>query len=228
MTIKSIIAGTLFLSLWGCGETSKKTSVPVDEPMASIDVPFTSQAPEGNWSEPWKNACEETSIYMVSSFYENDPIKREEAVKKIKEILEVKNEKFSVSKDESLETISRLITELELPWTTELIKNPTVEDLKKELAEGRPIIVPVYAPSLNNPYYGPEEPDYHVLVLTGYDDAEDVFIVNDPGTKNGQGLRFSYEIFMSAIHDLDAKEVTKGTKAVLFTKEQDWGPWMDR
>ncbi len=207
-----VIGGAL---LTGCG-TPVKTNV---------DVPFTSQAPTGDWSEPWQNACEETSIYMVSSFYANDPIKRDQAVLKIKEILKVKNSQIRISKDESLATISQLIVDLDLPWTAELVSDPTREDLKKELSAGRPIIVPVYAPTLKNPYYGSVTPDYHVLVLTGYDDTTSEFIVHDPGTKNGESLRFSYDTFMTAIHDLDTKNYTAGKKAVLFTKEKGFAEW---
>jgi hypothetical protein len=85
--------------------------------------------------------------------------------------------------------------------------------------------VPVYAPLLKNPHYADVSPDYHVMVLTGYDDAAGVFIVNDPGTKDGQGLRFPSSTFMSAIHDLDAKDFKAGKKAVLFTKEDGLAEW---
>jgi len=204
------------LLLAGCG---KPTPPP---PQANVDVPFTSQAPEGNWAEPWQNACEETSIYMISSFYNDDPIKRDEAVKKIREIFKVKHENFEVSRDESLATMQQLIKDLELPWSAEIVTNPTVDDLKAELAAGRPVIVPVYAPDLNNFNY-----KYHVMVLTGYDDKDGVFIVNDPGTRGGEGKRFKYDFFMEAIHDLDAKEVSEGSRSVLFTKikEDGWAEW---
>lgn len=193
----------------------------------TIDVPFTTQAPEGNWSEPWKNACEETSIYMVSRFYQDDPIKREEAVKHIKEIFKVKNKEFQVSYDESLETIAALIKELGFPWSTRLVADPTAEMLKMELAQNHPIIVPVFAPALWGPDFAGDGPDYHVLVLIGYDDAAGEFIVNDPGTVSGESKRFPYDKFMNAIHDLNAKDYRAGKKAVLFTQESDWTGWMD-
>jgi hypothetical protein len=202
------------LLLAGCGNPKS----------AEIDVPFTSQAPQGNWSQPWQDACEETSIYMVSSFYADDPIKREEAVKRIREILKVKNETIKVSYDESLETIAKLIDTLGLPWTTELKIDPSADDLKTELAAGRPIIVPVYEPALKNPLYSAE---YHVLVLTGYDDEKDEFIVNDPGTKSGDGLRFQQDLFMAAIHDLNPQDKDAGRKAVLYTRQDDWREWFE-
>jgi hypothetical protein len=41
-------------------------------PKQQLDVPFTSQAPAGNWLEPWQNACEETSVIMVTNFFKGD------------------------------------------------------------------------------------------------------------------------------------------------------------
>jgi hypothetical protein len=204
----------LVLLLAGCGRP----------PAAEIDVPFTSQAPQGDWSQPWQDACEETSIYMVASFYADDPIRRDEAVRRIRGIFEVKHETFKVSRDESLETIQALIEELGMPWTTELKLDPTADDLKAELAAGRPVIVPVYEPELQAPFYHAE---YHVLVLTGYDDETGEFIVNDPGTRSGEGLRFPQERFMAAIHDLEPKDKDAGRKAVLFTRQDAWQAWLD-
>lgn len=183
-----------------------------------INVPFTSQAPAGDWSEPWQDACEETSIYMVSSFYNNDQIKRDQAIQQIKQIFAVKNKDFKVSKDESLQTIADLIKALGLPWTTTIVYGPTLDQIKTELAANRPIIVPVFAPALTNT----DGPDYHVMVLIGYDDDKKEFIVNDPGTKNGQAIRFPYDKFMGAIHDLDAKDYQAGKKAVMFTQQNGW------
>lgn len=193
----------------------------------TIDVPFTSQAPAGNWSEPWANACEETTIYMVSSFYQNEPIKRDAAIAHIKEIFKVKNAEFKVSADESLETITELIKTLELPWSTTLVVDPTAEDLKKELALNRPIIVPVFAPSLWDANFKGDGPDYHVLVLIGYDDKKGEFIANDPGTANGEGRRFLYAKFMNAIHDLNSKNYKAGQKAVLFTQQSALDRWLN-
>jgi len=216
--ILSIIVGlAIFLS--GCGLTlpSKK----------EIEVPFTSQAPAGNWSEPWQNACEETSIYMVSSFYAGDEIKQAEAIKRLREIFAVKAGDFKISQDESLQTIADLIDTLELPWKTHIVYDPTIDDLKTELTLNNPIIVPVYAPALSSIYPIASGADYHVIVLTGYDDSDGVFIINDPGTSNGKGIRIYYETFMSAIHDLNAVDYQAGKKAVLFTEQQDGLDWFN-
>ena len=203
----------LLIFVSGCG----KKPLP---PAANIDVPYTSQAPTGNWSEPWKNACEETSIYMVSSFYADDTIKRDEAIKHIREIIAAKNKEFNVSADESLEKISELIKLLGFPWSTEIVVNPTIPQIKEQLASNQPIIAPVFAPALR---YKAGGPDYHVMVITGYDDKTSEFIVNDPAL--GKGVRFKYELFMKAIHDLNGRNYKAGQKALLFTKKETGIDW---
>lgn len=185
-------------------------------PEEDLEVPFTAQAPEGDWSEPWQNACEETSILMVDGFYEGEDPNREEEKTRILEILKTKKEEIKISKDESLETISELINSLDLNWTTTIKTNPTVDELIEELANNRPIIVPVFAPELPNPYY--DDVDYHVMVLVGYDQEQEVFLVNDPGTQYGEGLSYDYDTLMAAIHDLNSKDYDAGAKRVLFTQ----------
>lgn len=192
-----------------------------------IDVPFTAQAPAGDWSEPWQNACEETSIYMVSSFYEGDEIKKTEAIQRIHAIFVMKQKELQISKDESLQTIAELITTLELPLKTRIVYDPTIDDLKAELVLGNPIIVPVYAPELSPNYTAAEGADYHVIVLTGYDDADSVFVINDPGMTDGEGVRIPYDVLMNAIHDLNIKDYQAGKKAVLFTQQQRGLDWFD-
>jgi hypothetical protein len=208
----------LFLSGMSFAFVNAQESLPAEETETGIDVPFSSQAPEGNWSEPWQNACEETSIIMIDSFYEGDTtLRKGEAKREILEILRTKETEFNFSKDESLQTIVEVINLANLGWEGTIIENPTIKMLQAELDEERPIIVPVYAPKLNNLLYIDGGPDYHVVVLIGYDEDTQEFIIHDPGTQSGADLRFSYDVFMDAIHDLDTKVYTDGRKAVLFT-----------
>ncbi len=185
-------------------------------PTEDLEVPFTSQSPDGNWSEPWQNACEETSILMVDNFYQDENLNIEEEKKRILEILKTKKDTVKVSKDESLTTISDLINSLDLNWTSSIKKNPTIDELLQELANNRPIIVPILAGEVPTPYY--DGVNYHVIVLVGYDQEKGVFKVNDPGTQYGENISYNYETLMNAIHDLNQKDYEAGEKRVLFTK----------
>ena len=35
----------------------------------NLDVPFTSQAPEKDWGQPWQDACEEAALLMLDGYY---------------------------------------------------------------------------------------------------------------------------------------------------------------
>lgn len=214
MQLKAKLLPLILIPLLGCSSSENETN---------IEVPFTSQAPEMNWAEPWLNACEETSIVMINAFYEDETgeeITPTQARKQILEVFSTKRKSVSISKDESMQTIVTLIEELDLNWEAEIKTNPSIENIKNELSENRPIIAPVFAPELDNPYYTGSGPDYHVLVITGFDDNTQEFIVNDPGTQFGNELRFEYQKFMDSIHDLHPKEEQSGQKSVLFTKRK--------
>lgn len=49
-------------------DTSAETDSQIP-PRINLDVPFTSQAPEKNWEEPWQDACEEAAVLMLDAYY---------------------------------------------------------------------------------------------------------------------------------------------------------------
>jgi len=106
-----------------------------------------------------------------------------------------------------------------LNWKAHIVDNPSLTIIKDELAANHPVIAPVYAPILDNPKYTGPRSDYHVIVITGYDDTSSEFITNDPGTKDGKNYRYTYKALMAALHDyLTNKDYTAGAKRVLFTE----------
>lgn len=216
-----IVCGLVALSGLVAAAAMFKSKIvkPVLSPKKEIDVPFTSQAPQGNWQEPWQNACEEASIVMIQNFYKDQNLTPEKARQQILAVFTLKKETAPASKDESMERIQEIINSADLNWETKVVDNPTLEMIKDELAANRPIIAPVYAPLLNNPNYTDPTPSYHVLVITGYDDVKKEFITNDPGTKAGQDYRYPYQVILNALHDyLANKDYKAGAKRVLFTE----------
>ena len=93
------------------------------------------------------------------------------------------------------------------------------EDVKKELIAGNPIIVPVAGQLLGNLYFTPPGPEYHVLVIKGYNDGSSEFITNDPGTQRGADFRYNYQVLKSVVSDIDDKGVLSGIKAVIVIKK---------
>ncbi len=184
-------------------------------------VPFTSQAPFGDWSEPWQNACEETAIIMIDSFYGGTYLNPNLARDLILKTLSLKESIYGTSLDETAEQMVGVINAF-YPWEAYVVENPTLEQIKKELAFGRPLILPAYGNALANPFFRSEQLDYHVIVISGYDDVTGEFITQDPGTKHGLDLRYTFDTIMNAMHDyVIGKGNTKnGKKIAIFTRKE--------
>lgn len=191
----------------------------------TIPIPYTSQAPYANWSQPWQDTCEEASIVMVDNFYQGKTYKKipkKDAKAQISRLLDIKNKYYGKSLDEDAQEVVDLINNF-FNWEARVVENPTLEETKAELDSGRPVIVPVYGKALKNIYFRNGGPDYHMLVLSGYDDVKKQFITKEPGlTTLGLDFRYKYATIMNAMHDFTGKKgQTKNSKQVaIFTQKE--------
>jgi uncharacterized protein YvpB len=85
--------------------------------------------------------------------------------------------------------------------------------IKDELANGRPVIVGAAGKILPNPNFRNGGPNYHMLVVIGYD--KNGFITNDPGTRKGQDFRYSFSDLFNAIHNWESNNILNGLKEYL-------------
>ncbi len=185
-----------------------------------IEVPFIVQAPTGNWDMPYQEACEEASLIMVHHFLQGTSVTPEEADKEILDLVAWENNEFQYSADVTIEEAKRIAEDYFHEWG-ELFYDFTIEDMKRLLATGHPIIVPLAGRDLHNPYYSGLGPWYHMLVITGYDSTG--FITNDVGTRRGEGYHYPYDVLYDAIHNwTGAKEdIHQGRKAMLVLTQRD-------
>jgi len=184
----------------------------------NLEVPFTSQAPDANWSQPWLDACEETSVAMVQAYYQNKIFSITTAKASILEIFRIKNPIYGESLDENAATVTELVNNY-LPWETEMKENPTLEEIKEQIDLGYPVIIPVDGKILRNPHFRNGGPVYHMLVISGYDDDKQEFITQEPGTRFGKNYPYSYTTIEAAIHDYLPNAQTKnGRRVVIFTR----------
>lgn len=98
----------------------------------------------------------------------------------------------------------------------------TVENIKRLLSEGYPVVIPVQGQLLGNPNFTGEGPPYHMLVIIGYDSRN--FITNDPGTRRGAGYKYTYATIMNAMHDWTGKKETMlegAKKMIVLSSSQD-------
>ncbi len=196
----------------------------------NLNIPFISQAPYAIWDELHDHACEEAAVIMVYYYLNKKELTKEIAEKEILSMVDWQIKNWGGHFDLSAEKIVQLFKNYYNYQNIELVYphyqrfgvgvyDFKVDDIKKELFSGNPIIVPVAGRLLGNPYFTPPGPEYHILVIKGYDDKKSEFIVNDPGTKHGADFRYSYKILETAIHDFNQGDVLNGRKVMIIVKK---------
>lgn len=185
-----------------------------------IKTSFVQQAPEKNWDQPWQDACEEAAILTVDYFYKNINPSTEQNKNDIQKMIDFETQK---SWGESINVDKMVIIGKEyLGYKSEIINDPTIDQLKKYISQDTPVIVPANGKILfeENKYFKDGGPDYHNIVLVGYDDSKNQFIVNDVGTQHGKNFRYSYDLVMKSIHDFPEsnkkEDINSGAKRILI------------
>jgi len=184
----------------------------------NLDIPFSSQAPFGIWDEVHKETCEETSAMMATRFIKDLGINSaDEADKELLKLVDWQQNFFGFWKDTDAEQTATIIQKFYGISGVEVKYNITLEDIKNEIVQGNPVIIPAAGRLLGNPYYTPPGPYYHMVVVRGY--TKDKIITNDPGTKHGENYAYKNDIFYNAIHDWNKGDVINGKKAMIVVKE---------
>jgi len=179
----------------------------------SLDVAFISQAPYAVWDALHEDACEEASLIMIR-YYQNNikSISKETAEKEIQDMIKYES---SANFDPSI-TLSELNAVAANYYKLNhgrIVRNPTVDQIKAEILAGRPVMIPAAGKILPNPNFRNGGPNYHMLVIKGYNETG--FITNDPGTRKGNNFWYSYDDLMNAIRDWNPDDILTGQRAYL-------------
>jgi len=164
-----------------------------------LQVPFSTQAPNNNWSR--NEDCEETSITMANAFLTGtteDKIPVDAAQQSIDNLKswEQKNLGYNANTGSGATT---KMAEGAFNLKVNQIQNFTEADLKTALENKTPILLPIDAQILGNTQYANGGPLYHMIVIRGF--KGDTFIVNDPGTDNGDGNEYPFSVLQKASAD---------------------------
>lgn len=193
---------TASLSILRTPSISQKPASP--QKLIRQEVPFTSQAPFGEWSDPrQQDGCEEASSLMAVYWARGIPSPdKEQAKKEILAISQWQNDKYGNYTDTSAkDTAGRIIKGYFNYHDVEIINGITVEKIKNSLEAGNLVIVPINGQIVGNQFYTQPGPERHMLVITGYDYKTDEFITNDPGTRRGEDYRYKSKILFGSIRD---------------------------
>jgi len=179
----------------------------------TLKVPFIVQAPNGNWDSIHKEACEEASLMMVYYYKTKSTFSSiSEPDKKMVNFINWQTDN-GYAYDVTVKQLRQAAADHFEFTGGKIIENPTIDQLKKEIALGNPIIVPAAGRLLGNPNFIDPGPRYHMLVIIGYDSDE--FITNDPGTRNGSSYRYKQPVLMKAIHDFTSRDINNSPSRVL-------------
>ncbi len=183
----------------------------------NLPVPFTVQAPKGDWSAPWHEACEEATLVMVEHFYTGNALDVDTAARDILSIVDIQKNVLGYYEDTDAKDIDMLASNF-FSFETIIKEKPTLDDIKKEIDEGRPVIALAHGKDLKNPNFRNGGPDYHVFVISGYDDTKQEFITQEPGTRRGKNYVYSYTVIMNSLRNyVHPKKTKTGSPVVLFT-----------
>lgn len=167
---------------------------------AYLEVPFICQAPlqtEENWVYH-EESCEEAAVLQSYLYKAGKTMTKQEAHEEILKMVDWQEKNFGGHGDIYADKVKEFIHGYyQIPLgSIEITYDAGLEDIKKYISEGHPVIVPIMGNILNNPYY--PHPGYHMLVVTGY--TENRIITNDNGTRHGEDFSYDNQVFLDAMN----------------------------
>lgn len=184
------------------------------------NVPFTSQAPSGQWDDPrQQDACEEASILMIAKWRSGESIgSTTDAIAQILSLSALADTVLGTHIDSSAADTLKLFRAYTGTTDGVLTYDVTLTDIKRALAAGNLVMAPMNGQALNNPNFTGGGPERHFLVIIGYDDITGMFTTNDPGTRRGQNYRYTYATLFAAMRDYptgDHQPITSNRRAMI-------------
>lgn len=165
------------------------------------NVPFITQAPletEDNWTLH-EESCEEAAVLQAYLYETGQTMTKDEANEKILDMITWQTTNFGGHFDLYAPEMEEFMTKYFGIQRNEVrvIFDAEIDDIKKEISAGHPVIVPITGEILKNPYY--PYPGYHMLTVIGY--TEDRIITNDNGTRRGKDFSYDIATFEKAMKD---------------------------
>ena len=179
------------------------------------NFPFQPQAPYANWDELHDEACEEASVIFVYYYLKNIAIDASVMEEQIQKMVAFEIDKFGSHKDLTVQETGEVAKGFYGLENFRIENNITLEDIKGEVAQNHPVIVPAAGRLLGNPYFRSPGPLYHMVVVIGYQGNN--IIVQDVGTRRGDHYEYNQKIFFNAIHDWNGapETIEQGKKTML-------------
>ncbi|MCK9361550.1 C39 family peptidase [Patescibacteria group bacterium] len=191
------------------------TPAPTIQAEVNLAVPWLLQAPKQNWVQPFEDACEEASLLMVDAYYDGRGRgwTADEGIEDILDVVAFEDETYGYNKDTTAADVANT-AKVKFGYKNTVVMDATEANIKKMLNEKRPVIIPAYGKALNNPNFRNGGPEYHMLVIKGYN-KDGSWITNDPGTRRGADYVYPKQLLLDAIHDFDPRDMRTGRKVMI-------------
>ena len=164
----------------------------------NLPIPFTPQAPTGNWDELHNEACEEAGAIMANAYLTGDkettiPAARVET--EINTLTVWEDKTFGYHLDTTAQETAQMIQAVYNLKAT-VIQGYSLQDIKDQINLHNVVILPVDGQVIGNPYYKTPGPIYHMLVIRGYSGS--TLITDDSGTKHGENYPYAFSTLYAA------------------------------
>lgn len=180
----------------------------------NIEVPFFSQAPFANWDYPWQEACEEASVLNVVNVYLGKNYDLNSFNEEELRLIDWENSYFGDYKHTNATQTAEMIN-LKYGLRAEIRENPSFEDIQTILNKGHLIVAPFAGKLLGNPNFRNGGPNYHMLVIKGYDAKKKEIVTNDVGTRKGANYVYDWSVIENALHDWNDTDILLGAKKII-------------
>lgn len=179
------------------------TSTPAPPSVLNLPIPFTSQAPTGNWDLVHNQDCEEATAVMSNAYLSGNTSATLPAAQVDAEMTSLNNwedSHFGYHLDTTVAETAQMIEGFYGLKTT-VQEDYTFQDIKDQINLHHVVILPVNGQIIGNPNYTQPGPIYHMLVVRGY--TATGLITNDSGTRRGQNYPYTFDILHNAGADWD-------------------------
>lgn len=164
------------------------------------NLDFTPQAPFAQWDDiRQQEGCEEASILMAAYWFLNQDLNPTKALEEILAMVEFQKENFGFFIHSDVTIAQEILASYFQIPDSQILYNVDIQSIKDALANDQVVIAPMNGKKLQNPNFLNGGPEYHMILIIGYDDEKQIFITHDPGTRRGENYEYSYQTITESL-----------------------------
>jgi len=201
--------------------TPAPTPTPLPPSVLIANVPYTVQAPNGQWDAAHEEYCEAAAVTMVGLYYQGttfpgNVIPAATANADMAQVAGWERQTWPNQLNLSLQQIAQ--DGAHFYGLTASVVPLDLNAIQGYLANGQPVIIPVMTHggpggTMINAHYGSDDV-YHVIVLVGYNAAQGIVYTNDAGISQGQDLAYAWTTLEAAVESMTRTPVDQSGAAV--------------